>query len=173
MTIRIFLSFFIFSFFTCTGYAAVSYPDRFAQVDEYLYRGARPTYDHLLTLRNLYLVKTIVSLDDNPEVVAQEKQWATQLGMNFYNIPLNALETPSDLDVNAILTQLIRSSKTNRVYLHCKHGKDRTGMISALYRVFYQNWNKERAYDEMLNMGFQWLLFPLRRYYWYRVQNYP
>ena len=170
---RFLTGFFLFTLFSCVALADVSYPGRFAQIDDFLYRGARPTYANLETLKNVYLVKTIVTLDDNVEAVEQERQWAKELGMNFVSIPLNGFSRPSDHDVNLILSHLILSSKTNRVYLHCKHGKDRTGVLSALYRVFYQGWDKERAYDEMMDMGFAWILFPLRQYFWYRVQNYP
>jgi protein tyrosine/serine phosphatase len=34
------------------------------------------------------------------------------------------------------------------------HGADRTGVVSAMYRVVYDNWDKKRAIDEMRNGGF-------------------
>ncbi len=172
MTKPIFVSFFVITLFALSAFANSSYPDRFAQLDEYIYRGARPNYEQLITLKKLYLVKTIVSLEDNPAVVAQERAWANQLGMKFYSFPIDVFENPRDGHINAVLTELLKSSKTNRVYLHCRQGKDRTGLVAALHRVFYQNWNKDRAYDEMLQMGFEWLLYPLRRYFWYRTQSF-
>jgi protein tyrosine/serine phosphatase len=37
--------------------------------------------------------------------------------------------------------------------VHCEHGHDRTGMIVALYRVCFDGWGPETAYQEMINMG--------------------
>jgi len=38
--------------------------------------------------------------------------------------------------------------------LHCQHGADRTGLITALYRIVYQGWSKDQALEEMLQGGF-------------------
>lgn len=38
--------------------------------------------------------------------------------------------------------------------MHCKHGSDRTGLMSAMYRVVVENWSKEDALKEMTQGGF-------------------
>ena len=40
------------------------------------------------------------------------------------------------------------------VLIHCWHGSDRTGLISAMYRVLYQNWSKDEAIDELMKGGY-------------------
>ncbi|WP_282598360.1 tyrosine-protein phosphatase, partial [Pseudomonas chlororaphis] len=40
------------------------------------------------------------------------------------------------------------------VLMHCKHGSDRTGLMSAMYRVVVQGWSKEEALNEMTGGGF-------------------
>ena len=40
------------------------------------------------------------------------------------------------------------------VLMHCKHGADRTGLVSAMYRILYQNWTREQALDELVNGGY-------------------
>ena len=35
------------------------------------------------------------------------------------------------------------------VLLHCQHGADRTGLISALHRVIFESWSKADALAEM------------------------
>ena len=40
------------------------------------------------------------------------------------------------------------------VFVHCQHGADRTGTMSAVYRIFVQGWDKEDAIKEMTNGGF-------------------
>ncbi|MHC4951987.1 MAG: fused DSP-PTPase phosphatase/NAD kinase-like protein, partial [Planctomycetota bacterium] len=35
------------------------------------------------------------------------------------------------------------------VFVHCLHGADRTGTMVAVYRIVVQDWNKQKAIDEM------------------------
>jgi protein tyrosine/serine phosphatase len=53
----------------------------------------------------------------------------------------------------AKLLQVIDDPKNQPVFIHCEHGKDRTGLIVALYRVFYQGWPKAKAHNEMIALG--------------------
>lgn len=38
--------------------------------------------------------------------------------------------------------------------LHCTHGHDRTGEVAGEYRVDIDGWTKQRAYAEMLELGY-------------------
>lgn len=38
--------------------------------------------------------------------------------------------------------------------MHCRHGADRTGIIIAMYRVIYQDWEIETARAEMKQGGY-------------------
>jgi len=40
------------------------------------------------------------------------------------------------------------------ILLHCWHGSDRTGVISASYRMVFQNWSRDQAIDEFKNGGY-------------------
>ena len=40
------------------------------------------------------------------------------------------------------------------VFVHCSHGADRTGAMTAAYRVVVQGWDKEEAIREMIQGGF-------------------
>jgi tyrosine-protein phosphatase SIW14 len=51
------------------------------------------------------------------------------------------------------------------IFVHCQHGQDRTGVIVALYRIFYEQWTPQAAHDEMMNMGFHPELVPLNHYF--------
>src|SRR5579859_2662264 len=49
----------------------------------------------------------------------------------------------------------IRTAETyGAVLIHCQHGADRTGLVSAMYRMVYQDWSKEDALDELLHGGY-------------------
>lgn len=49
---------------------------------------------------------------------------------------------------------ILSREKNGPFLIHCKYGADRTGLMSAMYRILYQNWSKEMAIDEMLNGGY-------------------
>ncbi|WP_155510414.1 tyrosine-protein phosphatase [Pseudomonas fluorescens] len=48
------------------------------------------------------------------------------------------------------------------LWVHCSHGKDRTGLVVALYRVAHNNYCKDNAYKEMNDYGHNRLLFGLK-----------
>ena len=39
------------------------------------------------------------------------------------------------------------------VFIHCRRGEDRTGVMTAIYRVAKQGWQPERAYAEARLLG--------------------
>ena len=45
------------------------------------------------------------------------------------------------------------NSENHPIFVHCRHGADRTGMMSALYRIKHDGWSKQEAIDEMVHGG--------------------
>lgn len=82
-------------------------------------------------------------------------------GVRVWNHPLGGIFAPkvSEL-VEAV--EFLRSRK-EPILIHCKWGKDRTGMVCAAYRIIVQRWSKLRAIKEMLSEGFHWYA------YWYWI----
>jgi hypothetical protein len=50
-------------------------------------------------------------------------------------------------------------------YVHCEHGQDRTGLAIGAYRVWEQCWEKDAAYQEMLDHGYHPLLLGLTAFW--------
>lgn len=59
-----------------------------------------------------------------------------------------------DRTVIDALAAIHRAEADGPVLLHCQHGADRTGLITAMYRIIYQGWTKEAALDELLHGGY-------------------
>lgn len=57
-------------------------------------------------------------------------------------------------EVIAALVAIHRAEATGPVLVHCQHGADRTGLITAMYRIVYQGWTKDAALDELLHGGY-------------------
>jgi len=60
---------------------------------------------------------------------------------------------PKDPEVEEALGDLDDPS-LQPIYVHCRLGKDRTGMLVALYRVLYQKWNGCSAWKEWKSFGY-------------------
>jgi hypothetical protein len=60
----------------------------------------------------------------------------------------------------------LTDARLHPIYIHCELGRDRSGLIVALYRVRCQGWNPEAAYCEMERFGFHHYLRALERYFW-------
>jgi len=125
-------------------------PDRFARVDDALYRGGQPSRRHLELLRALG-VRTIVNLRrEDARQWLQEELDARQLGFEFFHFPFYGVFGADERFVMNIL-QVVRRG---RVYLHCKHGRDRTSLIVALYRVMQEGWDAHEAWQrEAIDYG--------------------
>jgi protein tyrosine/serine phosphatase len=80
------------------------------------------------------------------------------------SVPLSAIWYPKKQDVDTALEALADKS-LRPIFVHCEHGRDRTGMIIGLYRVFHEKWKAEDAWSEMLARGFRSMLVSLTRYF--------
>jgi protein tyrosine/serine phosphatase len=69
------------------------------------------------------------------------------------HIPLSDFLPPHTNQVHAFLSA-IKNREPGSVYFHCLHGVDRTGYMRAAYRILIQKWDREKAIQEMLDLGF-------------------
>ena len=135
----------------------------FQKVTDSIYRGGRSTDSGLQYLKKAGF-KTIINLENDSQAVAYESSVAKKLGMQMYSAPMDWLKTPDDKQVNAILSAL-QNPQMYPVFVHCHFGKDRTGLIVGLHRVFNQKWTPKDAYAEMLKYGFHPEYKALDNYY--------
>lgn len=126
------------------------------QVSPVLYRSAQPTAEGLNLLnQNLAVsyglpkeIKTVVNLRNNEGDVAL----VVPTGVRYEQIPFDTWQV-KETDVVRFL-KIVRNPNNQPVLLHCKHGADRTGMMTAIYRIVEQGWRKQDAIAEMAQGGF-------------------
>jgi tyrosine-protein phosphatase SIW14 len=141
----------------------------FHQLNDWLYRGGQPTPEGLQQLKELG-VRTVVCLRWTSSVIVQERHLVSEFGMEFCSFRLNYWELPSDEVVEEFL-YLMDNRDKHPLFLHCQHGKDRTGLLIAYYRMARENWTAARAYSEMKQYGFhrvwmrhfKWAVFEFER----------
>jgi tyrosine-protein phosphatase SIW14 len=148
-------------------------PPAFAAVKDGLYRGGHPDRAGLEYLQKLGVGK-ILSLQqpdgsiiegDRAAEVAAEQADAAALGLEYVSIPMTSWASASAYDDawSQIKPLLDRPAG---LYVHCEHGKDRTGLVIALERVVLEGWSPEQAHDEMLAHGHSRFLVKLDAYFW-------
>ena len=143
----------------------------FQMVDPGFYRGGQPREEGLLALEELG-IRSIVDLRTTASDVVKEKRIAESLGLTHISAPIQSLLTPNDAEVEAILVHLANPA-LRPIFLHCRHGEDRTGLLVALYRHYDQNWTPQDAYAEMMAGGFHPILFNLQNYFFYKTDWEP
>ena len=125
-----------------------------------LWRGAAPSDEALSTLAQDG-VKTIVDLRMDGAGVDKESSTAHKLGINYYHFALgfNKPEAQKVQDILAIMTDPVNQP----VFVHCRQGADRTGMLCGIYRRVWQGWTFERTYEEMRQHHFKPFLVTMRQ----------
>jgi protein tyrosine phosphatase (PTP) superfamily phosphohydrolase (DUF442 family) len=130
--------------------AGPSGPTRFARVAEGVYRGGQPTRMDLQQLHALG-VRTVVDLRrEDADAWQKEEHDATALGMKFVHCPFYGVFGQTDAFYDRIVGELRKGG----VYVHCKHGRDRTSLVVALYRVVVEAWDPKVAWKlEVVDYG--------------------
>jgi tyrosine-protein phosphatase SIW14 len=135
----------------------------FGRVTENLYRGGQPTPDGFNTLRSMGVGIIINLRDDRPEMAA-EKREVESPGMKSIEIPWSANHEPSSAQIVEFL-DLVRANPDTKLFVHCRRGADRTGVMIAAYRIGVEHKTVAEAVSEMRQFHYDWLLRPqLKRY---------
>jgi protein tyrosine/serine phosphatase len=134
----------------------------FHQVNEHLYRGAQPLSGGIRSLAGKG-IKTIINLRGEDEGTRSEEQEASAAGLRYFNVPMRGLSRPTDEEVEKVLA-IINDSRNWPVFVHCNHGKDRTGTIIACYRISHDGWTAARAKAEAKHYGMSWVQFGMKDY---------
>lgn len=142
-----------------TGYAELP---RFHQVSEKLYRGAQPEPGGIARLKELG-INTVINLRGANARTRAEEAEARSHGLNYFNVALPAWGRPSDPRVARIL-EAIAAPENGKVFIHCKEGVDRTGMIVAIYRMTHDGWSSQQALGEAERSGMRRTQFWMRDY---------
>jgi tyrosine-protein phosphatase SIW14 len=127
----------------------------FGEVTSHLFRGGQPKlagYEHLRQMGIDLVVDLRLSGEHN------EKQAVNKAGMKFVSLPWHCM-FPHDR-VFAKFLELLRDNRDKKIFVHCRYGDDRTGMMIAAYRMADEGWTPEEARKEMEKFGFHHFVCP-------------
>ncbi|MBI4833629.1 MAG: tyrosine-protein phosphatase [Planctomycetes bacterium] len=129
----------------------------FAKLSDNVWRGAQPEEEGFIQLKKMG-VKTVINLRN----FHSDKDDIAGLGLQYVEIPLNAGDTD---EANVVkFLKAVTNSDNLPVFFHCQHGSDRTGMMAAIYRIYVEGWDKEKAIAELPVFGFHEIYDDIRDY---------
>jgi protein tyrosine/serine phosphatase len=120
----------------------------FGEATPTLYRGGQPSQRGFSILANRG-INIVVDLRGSRN---SERRIVTHLGMRYVPMPWHC-PFPTDKTFAQFL-RLVRQNPGKKIFVHCRLGDDRTGMMIAAYRMAQEGWSAERAENEMEKYGF-------------------
>jgi tyrosine-protein phosphatase SIW14 len=133
------------------------------RVTDTLYRGGQPVAAGFKSLQQLG-VGIVVDFRDEPEEIASEKRNVEALGVRYVSIPWKGSGNPSNPQVVEFL-DLVRANPQSKIFVHCKRGADRTGVMIAAYRIAVEHKTVADAVAEMHQYHYDHFWLPqLERY---------
>lgn len=117
------------------------------KVSDTLYRSAQPTAEGFQSLRRLGIV-TVVNLRS----FHSDRDEIGTTGLAYEHIYMKAWH-PERKEIVRFL-QIVTDPKRTPALVHCQHGSDRTGAMTAVYRIVVEGWTKEDAVKEMTSEDF-------------------
>ncbi len=128
--------------------------------DGVLYRSGQPRGTGLQYLR-LKGIKTLINLrSPNSDGTPEEKEFAEGNNMNFHNIPLGRTKISMEESVKKFM-DVVSDPSNWPVLVHCSRGKERSGLMSAVFRIEKQGWRNEVALAETFKLGLEPCGMPL------------
>ena len=124
----------------------------FGQVDHAYYRGGEPNGEGVKALAALG-IKTVIDLQT--EADPRESSLVSRAGMTYVHIPMTT-HTPPTASQQAQFLSLVTDPERQPVYVHCREGRHRTGVMTAVYRMNLGGWTADRAFQEMKAYDFGW-----------------
>jgi hypothetical protein len=134
-----------------------------------VYRSGQMTASGFAQAVARYRIRTVINLQDDfpdPDIregfftkqTVKESALCRRLGVRYVHLAPDLLprprvpaERPAAIDR---FLELMDDPSTYPVLIHCKAGLHRTGVLTAVYRMEYQDWSKREAVREMKAHGF-------------------
>jgi tyrosine-protein phosphatase SIW14 len=120
----------------------------FGEVTPTLYRGGQPSREGFQILDHMG-IGIIVDTGRSKRDEALVKR----LGMEYVSLPWYC-PFPKD-KVFARFIEITRENPGKKIFVHCRLGDDRTGMMIAAYRMGVEHWTAKEAMEEMHEFGYR------------------
>lgn len=117
------------------------------RISDHLYRSEQPTAEGFRNLEKLG-IRTVINLryfnDDEEEAAGTDLRLMRVKILTWRAGDRHVIE----------VMRMLRQQEHAPFLIHCQHGADRTGLMSAMYRVLEQNWTPQDALAELVGGGY-------------------
>jgi tyrosine-protein phosphatase SIW14 len=120
----------------------------FGQVTPTLYRGGQPSAEGFEKLARMGID---IVIDTGRS--KRDETLIKNLGMTYISLPWYC-PFPKD-GVFERFINVTRENPGKKIFVHCRLGDDRTGMMIAAYRMGQQGWTAKEAMQEMHDFGYR------------------
>lgn len=117
------------------------------RISETLYRSEQPTAEGFRNLEKLG-IRTVINL----RYFNDDEQEARGTALNLRRVKILTWRA-GDRHVVEVM-RMLREEENGPFLIHCQHGADRTGLMSAMYRILEQDWTREEALAELVDGGY-------------------
>lgn len=114
------------------------------------YRTSQPTGDQLASIIDTYGIRTVLNLrGPNPGQPWYDAEAAvcSEKGVKLADYPMSAKSLPP-ADVLAGVIDTLKTAEYP-ILIHCEGGADRTGAVSAIYRMLIQGEDRSTALEQL------------------------
>ena len=120
-----------------------------------VYRGAQPEAAGYATLKKMG-IRTVINLRTS----MSERAAVEAAGMQSFEVPMEMSRDGLRAKVDRAVA-LMADPANQPVFVHCRHGQDRTGIVIAAFRMKIEGWPLSDAEAEMQAFGFNniWVNF--------------
>jgi protein tyrosine phosphatase (PTP) superfamily phosphohydrolase (DUF442 family) len=122
----------------------------FYRLDNKVYRAAQPSDEGFAELKARG-IHNVLNLREYHSDAGGEA-----FGLRLFRIKMAAGSITTSQVIEAL--RIIHNSD-GPILVHCWHGSDRTGLVSAMYRIVSQGWDKEAAIAELIDGGYGYHAF--------------
>ena len=120
-----------------------------------IYRGAQPAAEGYATLKKMG-IRTVIDF----RTTENDRRQVEDAGMKAISVPIEMSRNGLREKVDRVVA-LMADPANQPVFIHCRHGQDRTGIVAAAYRMKVEGWSLQDAETEMQSFGFNdiWVNF--------------
>lgn len=112
-------------------------------LNDWLYRGPQPAEKDFVQLKRKG-IRTVVNFRHEPKWIEWEKEKVEALGMKYVSLPWSITKPvkPQLLDQ---FFEVLDDPKNRPVFFHCRHGRDRSGVMATLAFMRYEKLSESQA----------------------------
>ena len=132
------------------------------RVDNNIYRGQQPTRQDIANLASSG-IRTVLDLRGVLDHKPWEQQAVEAAGMRYIRVGLSGFFAPTQHQIDKIL-EVLDNPALGPIFVHCRRGADRSGVVIACYRITHDHWTNAQAMEEARQQGFSRLEVLMQRY---------